>query len=246
MLTVRSDTEKADSPCNTALCVTGERRTLRCVRHGTVNRCETQAREMIGMRNQAIGVRARIASLMVAGAALAFTAAAAGPATAAVPAKADVAVRPDGTGAAMELWNLNSTKCLSVAQASQAGAAPIIQWDCYGGLEEYWRATSVEYAGHVYQELVDANSGKCLAVPAGSTADGTHLIQYGCDGGHEQLWTFVGDSYGVTDPAQGFGEFVNLNSGKCLAVGGGSTTAGAPVIQWDCDHGNEQQWTASS
>ncbi|MCX5195152.1 RICIN domain-containing protein [Streptomyces sp. NBC_00249] len=37
---------------------------------------------------------------------------------------------------------------------------------------------------------------------------------------------------------------VNLNSNKCLEVGGWSTADGAGVNQWDCHDGNNQKWLA--
>jgi hypothetical protein len=39
----------------------------------------------------------------------------------------------------------------------------------------------------------------------------------------------------------------NANSGKCLAIGGASTTSGAQAIQWPCESGHaEQQWAFAS
>jgi hypothetical protein len=35
---------------------------------------------------------------------------------------------------------------------------------------------------------------------------------------------------------------VNVNSGKCVAVGGGRTNAGAWVIQWTCAQSGEFMW----
>jgi pectate lyase C len=37
---------------------------------------------------------------------------------------------------------------------------------------------------------------------------------------------------------------VNVNSNKCLDVNGRSTADGAPVIQWTCNGGTNQRWTA--
>ncbi|MFI1977823.1 MULTISPECIES: RICIN domain-containing protein [Streptomyces] len=41
-----------------------------------------------------------------------------------------------------------------------------------------------------------------------------------------------------------WGTVVNLNSNKCLEVGGWSTADGAGVNQWDCHEGNNQKWLA--
>ena len=42
------------------------------------------------------------------------------------------------------------------------------------------------------------------------------------------------------------GQFVNVNSGMCLAVGGASRDNGAAVIQFPCNGRNEQKWTGIS
>ncbi|MFD9733803.1 RICIN domain-containing protein [Umezawaea sp. NPDC059074] len=48
----------------------------------------------------------------------------------------------------------------------------------------------------------------------------------------------------VRDPAvaAAFGHIVNDNSGKCLAVPGGSTAAGTGLIQWTCGSFRDHQW----
>jgi uncharacterized repeat protein (TIGR03803 family) len=43
-------------------------------------------------------------------------------------------------------------------------------------------------------------------------------------------------------PTNGYVEIVSRNSGKCLDVFGASTDAVAPVIQWICHGGPNQQW----
>jgi uncharacterized repeat protein (TIGR03803 family) len=43
-------------------------------------------------------------------------------------------------------------------------------------------------------------------------------------------------------PTDGYFEIVSRNSGKCLDVSGASTDAVAPVIQWICHGGENQQW----
>ncbi|MBX9422257.1 MULTISPECIES: RICIN domain-containing protein [Streptomyces] len=51
-----------------------------------------------------------------------------------------------------------------------------------------------------------------------------------------------------TSPAAALGlswdTVVNLNSNKCLEVGGWSTADGAGVNQWDCHDGDNQKWLA--
>ena len=46
----------------------------------------------------------------------------------------------------------------------------------------------------------------------------------------------------TTPPGGGYVEIVSRHSGKCLDVAGGSTVPGAPVLQWSCHGGANQQW----
>jgi galactose oxidase len=41
-------------------------------------------------------------------------------------------------GGSYELISANGGNCLAIGAASQAAAAPVIQWACYGGLEQLW------------------------------------------------------------------------------------------------------------
>jgi hypothetical protein len=81
--------------------------------------------------------------------------------------------------------------------------------------------------------------GKCLAVGGGSKANGARVIQWPCNGHAEQIWTRV-----VLWRYNGIASvrIVNKNSGKCLAVAGGSDAEAAKVIQWDCVGSQDQRW----
>lgn len=59
-----------------------------------------------------------------------------------------------------------------------------------------------------------------------------------CNSGSNQQWvpTAVGSNY----------QLVNVNSGKCLEIPGGSTAEGATADQWTCDGGTHQLWTRTS
>ena len=46
----------------------------------------------------------------------------------------------------------------------------------------------------------------------------------------------------ATSPPDQYYEIVSRNIGKCLDVSGASTDAAAPVIQWTCHGGENQQW----
>lgn len=57
-------------------------------------------------------------------------------------------------------------------------------------------------------------------------------------GNTNQEWKF-------TRQTDGSYELVNVQSGLCADVEGGSTAEGAKVIQWACSGGSNQHWTVS-
>jgi uncharacterized repeat protein (TIGR03803 family) len=76
-------------------------------------------------------------------------------------------------------------------------------------------------------ELFQANDGAFYgAAPVGGPRDGGVIFRVSL----------------ATSPPDQYFEIVSRNSGKCLDVYGASTDAGAPVIQWICHGGSNQQW----
>ncbi|MFB7469610.1 RICIN domain-containing protein [Kitasatospora sp. NPDC056184] len=114
--------------------------------------------------------------------------------------------------------NLNSGKCLEVADWGTGNGAAVRQWSCHGGDNQKWYWT----AAH---ELVNVHSGKCLDNPGYSTVPGTRPVIWDCNAGTNQKWTEVlahsGSRY-----------YLNEVSKLALDVAGGSKDDGAPVIQW--------------
>ncbi|MFJ7156297.1 RICIN domain-containing protein [Streptomyces sp. NPDC101118] len=90
-----------------------------------------------------------------------------------------------------------------------------------------------------YVHIKNGNSGQCLAVPGGSTEAGKGLIQWGCGNWNDHYWSF---QYGFTSGGIAYYRLENLNSHQCLAVPGGSKTAGTQVIQWPCGTWNDHYW----
>ena len=75
-------------------------------------------------------------------------------------------------------------------------------------------------------------SGTCVSVP--SAVDGVSATQEICEDLGTQLWTFE-------DVTSGRYRIRSLGTGKCLT--GVGTTTGAPVQQFACGSGTDQQWT---
>jgi hypothetical protein len=76
--------------------------------------------------------------------------------------------------------------------------------------------------------IYSAHSRKCLDVPAASLADGAPINQFSCHGGLNQQW------YGDHGVVSGRVMYVNAITGKCITVAGGSTSAGAGLVQMPC------------
>ncbi|MFE2562041.1 RICIN domain-containing protein, partial [Streptomyces sp. NPDC059352] len=82
-----------------------------------------------------------------------------------------------------------------------------------------------------------ATGGQALTVPKKGT-NGTQLTTAALVGSNSQKWNF-------TEQSDGSYTLVNVASGLCVDVSGGSMSAGASVIQWTCSGGTNQRWTVT-
>lgn len=85
---------------------------------------------------------------------------------------------------------------------------------------------------------VNTNSVLVFEVYHSQTNDGAIVDQYPYNGSDTQYWLPV-------QYDNGYDELVNVNSGKCLGVGGGSMSWKAPVVQWTCNGNPDQKWAFS-
>ncbi|WP_043628897.1 RICIN domain-containing protein [Nonomuraea candida] len=83
---------------------------------------------------------------------------------------------------------------------------------------------------------VAQHSQQCLDNTDLRTDDGNVQQQYHCEGGDQQLWDFR-----PVAGVPGAYTLVNQLSGKCLDVSGVSAADGAPLIQWSCGNGAQNQ-----
>ncbi|UQU66882.1 ricin-type beta-trefoil lectin domain protein [Couchioplanes caeruleus] len=141
-----------------------------------------------------------------------------------VPAQFDnLTVTPLGGGTTPTgpIRGSGSHRCLDVNGASQSDGAVVQIWDCNGGANQTWTATSTN------QLTVYGN--KCLDAPG--TAAGTPIRIWSCTGGAGQQWRLNAD-----------GTIVGVQSGLCLDVTGAGTANGVAVELWTCNGGSNQQW----
>jgi Ricin-type beta-trefoil lectin domain len=92
-------------------------------------------------------------------------------------------------------------------------------------------------AGNITANQIWSNlTGKyVIAVPGASTSNGVQLETYASQGHPDQFWRFDYTQYG-------YQQIINVNSGKCMGVSGGSLSAGATIVQWTCDGSLNQYW----
>ncbi|MFF5075468.1 glycoside hydrolase family 97 catalytic domain-containing protein [Actinoplanes sp. NPDC000266] len=119
-----------------------------------------------------------------------------------------------------------SGRCVDVPFASQVNRTRVELFDCNGGANQAWTATS--------SRQLTVYGSKCLDVDGGGTADGTAVTIFDCTGGANQQWTVNAD-----------GTVVGAGSGKCLDATGGATANGTLLQIWPCNGGANQRWSRS-
>ena len=130
--------------------------------------------------------------------------------------------------------NANSNLCLAYDPESRGAAR---QEACDNGDNTiFW--DTVNTSGNSY-ELIDEHNGQCLSIAGGSGADGAAAFVFTCAGTADQIFTLVPATSTLFAGAY---ELVNVNSGKCVAVGGARMNKGAWVIQWTCAQSGEFMW----
>ncbi|MFB9235595.1 ricin-type beta-trefoil lectin domain protein [Plantactinospora siamensis] len=137
----------------------------------------------------------------------------------------NLTVTPVGTGGdpgpTGPIRGAGSNRCLDVNGASQADGAVVQIWDCNGGANQQWTATS--------SNQLTVYGNKCLDVPG--TSNGSRARIMSCNGGSNQQWRINSD-----------GTIVGVGSGLCLDVNGAGTANGSAVQIWTCNGGSNQQW----
>lgn len=98
-------------------------------------------------------------------------------------------------------------------------------WSCDGKAQQKWV---------LMRDNTLRIHGKCLGVSAASTLAGAAAVLSSCKGTASQQW--------LVGPA---GEFINANSGECLADPGDSTVNGTALRQADCYGLSGEIWAPS-
>jgi hypothetical protein len=121
----------------------------------------------------------------------------------------------------------------------------IQQWDYLGSANQQW-----QFVPLVSYNVKNAFSNLVLDVRGGSTANGTFVQQWTSNGNLQQQWQAVPVSpFSEIPPVRfptaigsGYFAFINVLTGKALAVRGGSTSNGALINQAEYTSAGNQQW----
>jgi hypothetical protein len=130
-----------------------------------------------------------------------------------------------------QITNVNSGKCLDVANNSTANNAAIQQWTCGAGDNQKWR---IEPVGTGLYKLTAVHSGRVMGVGASGMADGTKVVQWDSVNVADQKWYIQASGSGY--------RIVASHSNKCLDVWNFSTTDGIQLQQWVCAGNTAQQF----
>jgi hypothetical protein len=145
------------------------------------------------------------------------------------------------------LVNANSDMCMGAGGSNRSGAT-VVQAKCIkNAADQQWLVARKvpdpspwPQRRHVRVQIRNGH-GLCLDVSGGSTARGAQVIQATCeDGRPSQRWS-VDASPSQISEINGQPLSTGAKMG-CIGVGGGSVTAGAKVIQWDCADVPDQAW----
>ena len=145
-------------------------------------------------------------------------------------------VRPTGavgyTALSYNVVNANSGMNLAVSGNSASSGAAIVQQSADNAVDQEWQAVS---EGDGTYKLVNRNSHLVLTAP--SSSQGAQLTQNADGNAAAVRWRLAPTGSG------GAYTLASSSDGMLADVSGGSTSAGAPVIQWPSNGGANQHWT---
>jgi len=144
-------------------------------------------------------------------------------------------------GEVITFKNYKSKLCIGVDHASTTNGALVKQFKCDDGApNQRWRT---ERVGEIHR-FKNVKSGLCMGVDGASVKPGANIGQYECSHGlptnNNQGWKIQKKS---EEPAWNLHNAKNdAKSDRCIGVDHASTTNGAQLKQFGCDHKQNQEW----
>ena len=129
------------------------------------------------------------------------------------------------------LTNANSQLVLDDPGFSQASGVAIYQWPANGGLNQKW---FLSFNGNGYYSIQNVSSKLFLTDPGSSSSRGVSLEQNTPLNTDAQLWSLTSTSSGMV--------IKNKATGLVMDDSGLTKAAGANIILWTPNGGNNQSW----
>ncbi|MEU7866437.1 ricin-type beta-trefoil lectin domain protein [Dactylosporangium sp. NPDC049140] len=128
------------------------------------------------------------------------------------------------TGSGSQLVGGQSGRCVDVPNSSTTNGTQVQLWDCGGGSNQRWSATS--------GKQLQVYGNKCLDANGQGTSNGTQVIIWDCNSQSNQQWNVNSN-----------GTITGVQSGLCLDANAAGTANGTKIILWSCNGGANQQWS---
>jgi len=135
------------------------------------------------------------------------------------------------------LQNYGSRLCLQPEREAALNGIAIVQQRC-NGIDPFQRwffwVKRLDYLQPGIYWVVNVGSGQCLDDRDGKTADSSPVQQWTCNTTSTTMqWKLETAGY-PTYPPSPWAQFINIRSGKCLDVRGGSSAPGAALQIYHC------------
>lgn len=154
------------------------------------------------------------------------------------PALAQDQVQPPQDYYDSLLQNYGSRLCLQPEQEAPINGVAIVQEACNGkDLFQRWHflAKRLDFQKPGIYWITNSGSGQCLDDRDGKTADSSPVQQWTCNTTSTTMqWKLETVGSDPLHPTPPWGQFINMRSGKCLDVRGGSSAPGAPLQIYHC------------
>ncbi|MFF4606842.1 RICIN domain-containing protein [Streptomyces sp. NPDC001339] len=136
----------------------------------------------------------------------------------------------------VQLWNLHSEKCLTIAKGSLSNGANAEQSTCADDLDN--QRFELIPAGSGTFEVRAQHSGRCLEVKDGGTGLGQNVQQGWCVDRPHQRWKLV-----IVDFVKELYELRPAHTqDRCIGIGNSSLADGGNVLQWTCNETTPGYW----
>lgn len=127
---------------------------------------------------------------------------------------------------------IHSGKCMVVSGGATDDDAPIIQYSCVRGSNQWW---TVKRSPDGTYTITAMHSGKALDVAGANNADGAKVVQWIPANADNQRFNIV-------SAGDGYYQIIAVHSNKALTVLAGGMQDSAPIVQYTQGSGGNQKF----